>query len=96
MITVKHQPEQKRFATSLENGTAFTAYMVVGEKIIFTHTEVPIGHEGQGIGSALAKTALDYARDQNLKVMPICPYVGGYIKKHPEYKDLLLDGFSVD
>lgn len=96
MITIEHQPDQKRFAVILENGTAYTAYMVVGEKIIFTHTEVPIGHEGKGIGSVLAKTALDYARAQNLKVMPICPYVGGYIKKHPEYKDLLQDGFRVD
>jgi hypothetical protein len=96
MHTVLHQIEKKRFAVDLDQGQAYTAYMIVGEKIIFTHTEVPVGYEGLGIGAALAKTALDYARENKLKVMPICPYIGGYIKKHPEYKDLLQKGFSVD
>ena len=95
-MTVIHQPDKKRFAIELETATAITEYMIVGEKIIFTHTEVPIGHEGKGIASLLAKAALDYARENGFRVMPICPYVGGYIKRHPEYKDLLQEGFSVD
>jgi len=50
---------------------------------------VPKALEGRGIGSALARGLLDLARAQKLKVKPLCPFVAGYIKKHPEYADLL-------
>jgi hypothetical protein len=45
--------------------------------------------EGQGIGSGLVKQALDAARAQNLKVVPMCSFVRGYIERHAEYQDLL-------
>lgn len=69
--------------------------MISGEKIIFTHTEVPKALEGTGLGSMLAKAALNYAKDHQLKVMPLCPFMAGYIKRHPEWKELLLPGFNV-
>ncbi len=52
------------------------------------HTEVPKELGGKGIGSALARGLLDIARAQGLKVVPKCPFVAGYIGKHPEYADL--------
>jgi uncharacterized protein len=53
------------------------------------HTEVPPALRGRGIAGELAKNALEYARDQKLKVDVICPLVAGYIEKNPEYKTLL-------
>jgi uncharacterized protein len=53
------------------------------------HTHVPEELRGRGIASTLSKTALDYARDNNLKVDVICPVVAGYIANHPEYQPLV-------
>ena len=64
------------------------AYDVSGGEIALVHTEVPPELEGEGYGSALAKAALDYARAEHLRVVPSCPFVAGYIRRHPEYADL--------
>ena len=53
------------------------------------HTEVPPPLRGKGIAATLAQTALEYARDENLKVDVICPSVAGYLQKHPEFGNLL-------
>ena len=52
-------------------------------------TLVPEQYEGKGIAGALAKFALEYARSKNLKLIVYCPYVKMYMKRHPEYNDLL-------
>ena len=49
----------------------------------------PPAIEGHGVGSKLVRGALDAARDQGLRVVPQCPFVAAYIKRHPEYEDLL-------
>lgn len=56
---------------------------------MFTHTGVPPAYEGQGIASALVKEGLAYARKEGYKVVPLCSFVAAYIKRHPEYADLL-------
>ena len=56
---------------------------------MFTHTEVPPAHEGQGIGSALIRFALAAARERGVEVIPICPFFAAYIKRHEEVQDLL-------
>ena len=53
------------------------------------HTEVPPALQGRGIAGMLARTALEYARDQGLKVDVICPLVAGFIQKHPEFQKLV-------
>ena len=50
---------------------------------------VPDAFAGKGVGSALAKAALGYAREHGRKVKPICPFIAGYINKHPEWQDLV-------
>ena len=67
--------------------------LLVGEKIIIEHTEVPVELEGKGIAGRIVRTALDYARAQKLKVMPLCPFTAGFIHRHPEYQDLVLEGY---
>ena len=57
--------------------------------IAFTHTEVDASCEGRGFGSRLVEAALDDARDRGLEVAPLCPFVAHYVKRHPEYEELV-------
>ena len=68
---------------------AFAAYLRHGGEIVFTHTEVPPALEGRGVASALARAALDDARRKGLAVIPRCPFVAAFIRRHPEYRDLV-------
>lgn len=67
----------------------FIAYRLHGEVIRLIHTEVLPAFSGQGHAATLARSALDDARARGLTVRPDCPYVASYIKKHPEYADLV-------
>lgn len=87
---IRDNPEKHRFEVDLNDGSfAIAEYTLPAGKIMFTHTEVPPAHEGQGIGSALIRFALRVARERGLEVIPICPFFAAYIKKHPEEQDLL-------
>jgi hypothetical protein len=92
-LPVVHNTAAKRFEISLDGQIAFSKYLLVGEKIIIEHTEVPVELEGRSIGSRIVRAALDYARAQKLKVMPLCPFTAGFIHRHPEYQDLVLEGY---
>ena len=94
-IKVKNNPEKKRFEIKVGDHYAICEYLRVSNRIIFTHTEVPPALEGNGLASMLAKAGLEFAKAEGLNVVPLCPYVAGYIKKHPEYKVLLQKGYNV-
>lgn len=64
-------------------------YRLRGDLLEITHTEVLPAFEGHGVGSALARHALDGARRRGLHVLPSCEFVAGWIGKHPGYADLL-------
>ena len=78
-----------RFEVTLGGETAFAEYTLLSHALVLPHTVVPDAFAGRGVASALATTALTYARDHALKVKPICPFMAGYIKKHPEWQDLV-------
>ena len=87
---VRDNPDKHRFEIDLGDGSfAIAEYTLPHGKIMFTHTEVPKAHEGQGIGSALVRFGLRAARERGLQVIPICPFFAAYIKKHAEEQDLL-------
>jgi len=67
----------------------FAEYRRSGSTVSFTHTEVDPRFEGRGLGSALAGSALDTARGQRSSVLPFCPFIRGYIQRHPDYLDLV-------
>ena len=52
--------------------------------ITFRHTEVDPAFEGQGLGSTLAREALDDARARGLQIKALCPFIAAYLKRHPE------------
>ncbi len=88
-LPVTHNQQDKRFQLEKDGHLAVLEYQLADGKIVFTHTGVPEALGGQGIGSLLARAGLDYARAQNLLVVPLCSFIAGYIQKHPEYQDLV-------
>ena len=64
-------------------------YRLSPGRIAFPHAEVDPAYGGKGVGSALAKYALDDARSRGLEVLPDCPFVTAYVKRHREYADLV-------
>ena len=93
-LTVRDNPERHRFEIDLGDGTvAIAEYNLLSDAIMFTHTEVPQGHEGEGVGTALVKAALASARQRGLQVIPICPFFAAYIKRHAEEQDLLTPAY---
>lgn len=68
---------------------AIVEYFMRDGEMVFTHTEVPEALEGKGIASRLAKFALEYAREHNLHIAPLCPFVKTYVERHPEYKTMI-------
>ena len=93
-IQIRDNPEQQRFELDLGDGAfAIAEYRLRPGVILFTHTEVPPAHQGQGIGSALIRFALRSAREGGLKVVPICPFFAAYIKRHAEEQDLVAPAY---
>lgn len=66
----------------------FAGYQKTDEIIVLTHTEVDPELSGQGIGGKLVRGVLDHVRELGLKVLPVCPFVEGWMAKHPDYQDL--------
>lgn len=88
--------EKKRFELEVEGKVAFIEYILNNENIMFlTHTEVPVGLEGKGVGSVIVSKALDYIKDNGYTLAPLCPFVAAYLKRHPERKEILAKGFNV-
>jgi predicted GNAT family acetyltransferase len=81
--------EKHQFEIALDGETAFAEYRLVEHGIILPHTVVPEAFEGKGIASRLARYAMAYARERNLKIIPLCPFMAGYMAKHPETHDLV-------
>ena len=89
-FAIRDNVEKHRFEVDLGDGSLGIAeYTLPKGKIVFTHTEVPKAHQGQGIGSALIRFALRAARERELQVIPTCPFFAAYIDKHAEEQDLL-------
>ena len=90
-VQVTDNPAESRYEARVNGELAgFAAYETADDLITFTHTEVFDVYEGQGVGSALARGALDAVRaDGSRKVLPRCPFIRGWIDKHPDYQDLL-------
>jgi uncharacterized protein len=87
---VEFDPAAARFTVREGNETAVLTFRLRGRTLVLLHTEVPTALRRQKVAVALARTALEYARDHGLKVEPICPFVAGYLERHPEYQDLLV------
>jgi len=88
---VKNNAERRRYEIRVDGEVAgFASYRPRDDGVVvFTHTEIDEAHEGQGLGSTLARAALDDVRVAGGTLVPLCPFIKGYIERHAEYADLV-------
>jgi predicted GNAT family acetyltransferase len=89
-MTVTDRPSELRYEIEVDGEVAgFLLYRVEPGVLELVHTDVDPKWEGQGVGGALVKGALDDIRARDLKIRPFCPFVRAYLRRHPEYQDLV-------
>ncbi len=90
-IEIMKNPEAHRYVATLDGErVGFAEYQLTDQLVVFTHTEVEDRCEGMGVGSSLARFALDDVRDEGTRrVLPLCPFIKGWIQHHPDYRDLV-------
>lgn len=84
---VKNEKDQ-RFEMNIEGNTAIIEYKQYPGKIALLHTEVPPALEGKGAATAIIEKTLGYLEKNNFKLIPLCPLVVAYLKRHPEWNKL--------
>lgn len=88
-VKVTNNPEEGRFEATVNGALCVCEYSLQPGKIIFTHTEVPKDAAGRGVANKLAETALEHARREQLRVVPMCEFISSYIGRHEQYQTLL-------
>ncbi|MBU0921196.1 N-acetyltransferase [Pseudomonas sp. NP21570] len=88
--SVRHDAAQQRYELLVDGQSLGAAeYSEQGERMVFTHTEVDPSLSGQGLGSVLAKGALEDARRRGKRVVPQCEFIASYIERHAQWQDLV-------
>jgi predicted GNAT family acetyltransferase len=83
-------PGESRYQMHVHGELAgFVTYHRHGQAISFQHTEVLSAFQGEHLATHLARFVLDDARERGLAVLPFCPYISSWIRKHPDYADLV-------
>ncbi|TFL14425.1 N-acetyltransferase [Pusillimonas caeni] len=86
---IEFNENQRRFEWTEDGALSVLDYQLSGNVMTITHTGVPAAVGGRGIAADLTRHALDTARSRGWKVRPVCSYAAVYIKRHPEYQDLV-------
>ena len=88
--TVADNPGASRFELHLDAElVGFAEYLPAGDSVIISHTEIAEGHEGEGLGGVLVRAALEQIRASGKTVIPTCPFTAAYIRRHPEFVELV-------
>ncbi|HEU4617774.1 MAG TPA: GNAT family N-acetyltransferase [Gammaproteobacteria bacterium] len=86
---VRHDRAARRFEIVVDGRMSYLSYTSAGDGTIdLRHTFVPAELRGRGIASRIVERALEHAREHGLKVIPTCPFVAAYLRRHPEHEDL--------
>jgi uncharacterized protein len=95
-VSIRDNPEELRYELVVDGDVeGEIMYRRSPDRIVLVHTEVSPSLEGQGLASRLVGEALDDIRARGLHVVPICPFVRRYIRRHPEYNDLVVPDLQV-
>ncbi len=86
---IKMNTKRQRFETPLGEEFGYIDYRFYKGNLAFMHTFIPDESRGKGIAAEMAKFGLEYARKEKFKIMLYCPFVASYVKRHPEYQDLI-------
>jgi predicted GNAT family acetyltransferase len=87
---IRNNEQQSQYEVVVDGHTALAAYELEHpDRIVFTHTEVPPELSGRGLANHIVRHALEDARRRNLTVVPQCSFVATFIKRHPDYEDLV-------
>ena len=88
-LEVTHNEAENRFEIWIDHQLSKLDYNIHDNTIVMMHVGVYPDHRGRGIAGKLTHVALEYAKEKNLRVIPMCSYVAAYIRKHPQYSDLM-------
>ena len=88
-LKIENNEAAQRWEAHVDQQIAVAEYRHRGNAMFFIHTEVPPALAGHGIASQLVRAALEDARTRHLAVIPFCPFVAGYIRRHPDYKAIV-------
>ncbi|MET9453132.1 GNAT family N-acetyltransferase [Streptomyces cinerochromogenes] len=89
---VEHAAARKRYEILVDGERAgLTAYRDRGAQRVFYHTEIDDAFAGQGLASRLVQEALTDVRESGKRIVPVCPYVAKFLKRHEEFADLVDD-----
>jgi predicted GNAT family acetyltransferase len=93
-VRVTDDPAEQRYEVFADEALAgWTMYRARPGLVAFVHTEIATEYEGEGLASRLIAFALNDARARGLAVLPFCPFVNGYMQRHPEYVDLVPENY---
>jgi predicted GNAT family acetyltransferase len=95
-IAVQDNPGESRYELLLdEHMVGEILYRLAPGRVVLLHTEVLPSVEGKGLGARLVAGALDDIRARGLHVVPFCPFVRSYVRRHPDYADLVVRDVQV-
>lgn len=87
-MEVIHEKENNRFVISINGLESFVEYSVYENALDLYHTYTPPELRGKGLAEKVVRAAIEYAKENNLKVIPSCSYVAVFLQRHPEYSEL--------
>jgi len=90
-IEVKHDTLKERFYIEINDDKAVLDYTIKEDKIDLFHTYTPVSYRGEGLAGKLVEHAFNYAKENNLKVIPSCPFIPYFLEKNPQYKKLVVE-----
>src|SRR5690606_6147048 len=94
-VSVSENKENKRFEVMVDGKLAMIEYIKAQNIIYLTHTEVPPELGGRGIASAMVEQVFQQIKQEGLELVPLCPFVAAYLKRHPEWIGILAKGYNV-
>jgi len=86
---IRNNQSRQRFETLVDDVLCVIDYELHDTNLSLTHVLVPKPLEGRGIAGELTRAALDWARTENYRVIPVCPYVQAWLRRRPDYQDLV-------
>ncbi len=91
LLEVKNNTDAERFEVQLGDKIGLIKYRKDGPNYVLIHTEVPPEYGGQGIADRLAYVALETIKAEGVYLVPICPFIKSYLRRHPEYEPLVTE-----